>query len=229
MTIPKDRLFPATNAPSHPAELNQATNGLLTTFYAKPDLTGNTFSRIVTNLDFETKEDFAPGPGISTNYSIRWTGRVKAEFTEPYTFHLSVDEGARFTVSSLPPIDHWSQIEPEEISQQVPLVAGEYYDLEIELRDTNGPAKARLEWSSASVPKSIIPADHLFPSKPPVQSGQSETNLKTPPGLILRNGGFVGTRVTKSHRNSATSRPRTASSSPGCRRPWPPPSSRWPC
>ncbi|MDB6030306.1 MAG: hypothetical protein JWM16_644 [Verrucomicrobiales bacterium] len=198
MTIPKDRLFPATNAPSHPAEFHQTTNGLLATFYAKPDLTGNTFSRIVTNLDLDTSEATAPGLGITaTNYSIRWTGRVKADFTEPYTFHLSVDEGARFAINRLPVVDHWKRPEPEEINQQVSLVAGEYYDLEIELQNTNGPIKARLEWSSSSVPKSIIPSDHLFPSKPPVQSGQSELNLKTPPGLILRNGGFVGTRVAK--------------------------------
>ena len=60
-------------------------------------------------------------------------------------------------------VDHWNQSEPEEIQQQAPLVAGEYYDLEIELKNTNGPIRAKLEWSSASVPRAVVPSDHLFP------------------------------------------------------------------
>ena len=59
--IPTDRLFPATNFPSHPATLKVLTNGLLATFYAKADLTGNTFSRVDSTLDLETKEDTIPG------------------------------------------------------------------------------------------------------------------------------------------------------------------------
>jgi hypothetical protein len=196
--IPRDRLYPVLNSPAHKATINSATNGLLATFYARPDLSGNTYSRLVPTLDFDANADAAPAPGSSaSNYSVRWNGRVKADFTEPYTFQLSVDEGARLVINGLPVVDHWNQAEPEEIKQEVPLVAGEYYDLEVELRNTNGPAHARLEWNSASVPKSLVPADHLVPSKPPTQSGQSGANLKTPPGLILRNGGFVGTRVTK--------------------------------
>lgn len=196
--IPKERLFPSANFPGHTVQITQATNGLLATFYAKPDLTGSTFSRIDTTLNFEAKEDSAPGSGISaTNYSVRWNGRVKADFTEPCTLHLSVDEGARLAVNGVLLADHWTTNEPHVIERQVPMVAGEFYDLDVELRNTGGLASARLEWSSPSVPKALIPADHLFPSKPPARGPQTDATLFTPPGLALRNGGFVGAEVTR--------------------------------
>ena len=140
----------------------------------------------------------APAPGLSrTNYSVRWNGQVVADFTEPYTFHLAADQGVRFSVNGLMLVDHWAQEQSQELTQTVPLVAGERTDIQLELKNTEGAASATLEWSSPSVPKSPVPADHLFPSRPSVQSARENGNTKTPPGLLLRNGGFVGTKVAK--------------------------------
>jgi hypothetical protein len=194
--VPAHQLYPASNLSEHIANIGPATNGLLVTFYDKPDLTGNTFTRVDSGVQFMASN--APAPRFSpTNYSVRWNGQIRADFTEPYTFHITADEGVRFSVNGATLVDHWEQDQPQELAQQLSLVAGEKTDLELELKNTQGGASARLEWSSVSVPKSLIPADHLFPSKPAVHRALADTNAKTPVGLALRNGGFVGTKVAK--------------------------------
>jgi hypothetical protein len=47
----------------------------------------------------------------------------------------------------------------------IALVAGRKYDLLMEYYDNASGALARLLWSSAGTPKSVIPADHLFQPK----------------------------------------------------------------
>jgi len=194
--IPADRLYPTGNISEHRSSIGTASNGVLATYYNKPDLSGDSFSRVEPGVQFSTSNP--PAPGFpTTNYSVRWNGQIRADFTEPYTFHITADEGVRFAVNGLTLIDHWDQEEPQEITQAVSLVAGEKTDIEMELKNSQAGASARLEWSSASVPKALVPADHFFPSKPPIRSAVTDASAKTPVGLTLRNGGFVGTKVAK--------------------------------
>src|SRR4051812_20985653 len=120
--IPIHRLYPASSLPEHAASLGSATNGLLATFYSNPDLTGNTFSHVDSTVQFMASN--APAPGFSpTNYSVRWNGQVLADFTEHYTFHVSADQGLRFSVNGLMLVDHWAQDQAQELAQEVSLVA----------------------------------------------------------------------------------------------------------
>ncbi|HUR47438.1 MAG TPA: PA14 domain-containing protein [Candidatus Saccharimonadales bacterium] len=194
--IPSDRLYPVVDFPGHRSSVGAATNGLLATYYEKTDLSGSTFTRIEPGVQFAASN--APVPGLSdTNYSVRWNGQLRADFSESFTFYIAADEGVRFAVNGSTLIDQWNQEGPLDLTQQVFLVAGEKSEIELELKNTQGDARARLEWGSASVPKAIVPTDHLFPSKPPVRATHGDANAKAPIGLALRNGGFVGTKVTK--------------------------------
>jgi hypothetical protein len=71
------------------------------------------------------------------------------------------------------------------------LAAG-YYDIKMEMYENGGDAAARLRWSSASIPKNIIPSDYLIPfvqmwaHSPDPRDGQASVpisyNLRWGPG-----------------------------------------------
>ena len=48
------------------------------------------------------------------NWSARWTGQVKAQYSEQYTLCTSTDDGARLWVNGILIVDHWvPQVETE--------------------------------------------------------------------------------------------------------------------
>ncbi len=132
-------------------------------------------------------------PGISPAFfSARWLGQVMAEKTEPYSFYVVADEGARLWVNAELVIDRWEQAAAGELRATVPLRAGERCDLRLETRNTDDRGVARLLWSSPSVPKSVIPQRLLYPSKPsPGSGGGADENLVLPPGVMLTSGVLI--------------------------------------
>lgn len=132
-------------------------------------------------------------PGIpQAFFSARWLGQVMAEKTEPYSFYVVADEGARLWVNAELVIDRWEQATAGELRATVPLRAGERCDLRLEARNTDDRGVARLLWSSPSVAKSVIPQRLLYPSKPsPGGGGGADENLVLPPGVMLTSGVLI--------------------------------------
>jgi len=189
--IPRERLYAASFLTNHGAEIS-SEQGLLATFYKNPDFTGPTYSHIQPVLDYHNL-DQPPGPGISsTNFSARWTGQARAGHSEPHTFHIVSDKGMRLWLDGQLVIDRWDQSTLGEASATMPLVAGQRYDLEIEVPNRSGATVAKLLWSSPSIPRTVIPQSCLFPSKPASSRGiTADTSARMPAGLVLRGGSFL--------------------------------------
>jgi GH35 family endo-1,4-beta-xylanase len=147
--------------------------GLTATYFDNADLTGTTVSRIDPFVDFDFGEG-SPAPGIGAEtFSARWTGQVRPEYTEDYTVYAKSDNGVRLWVNNVLVINNWtSHLETENASPRLPFVAGRSYDVRLEYFDDTGRAAVKLLWSSASVPKAIIPTELLSPSTLPPDSGQ---------------------------------------------------------
>ena len=96
------------------------------------------------------------------NFSVRWRARVKPQFSETYTFKTVTDDGARLWVNGVPLVDKWIGQAATAWTGQITLVAGQYYDLEMQYFDGQFGASAKLYWSSASQPEQIIPALRLY-------------------------------------------------------------------
>jgi len=192
--LPRAVVHPAPSGPGHAAEL-VGRQGLLGTYYSSAEWSGNTFTRIDPTVNFDWPER-DPAPGISrTNFSVRWNGRLRAEYTEEYTFYTTSDEPVRLWLDNRLVLDRPEQAWLSELKESVPLLGGESYDIRLETRSTGGAAVARLLWSSASVSKTNIPATHLLPSRPPPRSVlPAPTDERLPAGIVLRNGSlFAGT------------------------------------
>jgi hypothetical protein len=138
--------------------------GLRGDYYDQPDFTGQHASRIDPGVDFDWGEG-APHPAIGVDtFSVRWTGQVQPRFGETYTFYTTSDDGVRLWVNDRLIIDNWTDHPPTEDRGTIALLANQRFDLRMELYENGGGAVARLEWSSATQDREVIPASRLYPA-----------------------------------------------------------------
>jgi len=155
--IPQSQLYP-------PATVTAGT-GLQGVYYSGNALSG---APLLTRIDPLINFDLswmspAPGTVPQDNYSVRWTGQVKAAYSETYTFYTTSDDGIRLWVNGVQLVNDWMNQGATEYSGSITLVAGQRYDIVIEYYEAAGDAVTKLAWSSASTPKAIIPQSQLYP------------------------------------------------------------------
>jgi dienelactone hydrolase len=167
--VPRNAAGPAigcsSNKTSFTTAAEAAGTGLQADYYANATLTGNP---VLTRVDPVINNDFvyvSPAPGFVPLefYSVRWTGQVKAVFTETYTFYTVSDDGIRLWINNVLLVDNWTNHGATENSGTINLVAGQKYDIKIEYYQGSGFAASKLLWSSASTAKAVVPSVQLYP------------------------------------------------------------------
>ena len=107
--------------------------------------------------------------GVSGDqFSVRWTGQVRAPATGSFTFFAAADDGVRLTVNGQQLVNAWVDQGETEYSGTLPLVAGQLYPVVMEMYENWGGAAARLRWSGPGVAKEIIPQSFLYPDSAPI-------------------------------------------------------------
>src|SRR3989344_3441531 len=138
--------------------------GLEATYFNESNLTDPGATRVDSTVNF----DWGTGPAIPSviygnTFSVRWTGHVRAEYSEAYTFYTRTDDGVRLWVNGQPLVDKWiNQGQAVEWSGSINLVAGQSYDITMEYFENTQRAVAQLSWSSLSTPKAIVPQAVLY-------------------------------------------------------------------
>ena len=148
------------------AEIRALIHGVRGEYFTNMTLSG---SPALTRLDPQIYFNWGGEvfPGTWDQCSVRWTGQVEPAFTEPYTFYVNTDDGARLWLNGNLIIDAWwDQAPTEYASQPIPLVAGQKYPLRLEWYDNTGSGTCELRWSSPSTPKQVIPSARLHPPEP---------------------------------------------------------------
>lgn len=139
-------------------------SGLVANYYAEENLAQLARAEVDPVVDFNWGSA-SPQPSVpADHFSVRWTGRLQAQFTETYTFHVRSDGGVRLHVNGQLILDAWAEAAVAERTGTIALRAGDTYDFRLEYRDVTGPAEVRLSWSSPSTPKAVIPSNQLYPS-----------------------------------------------------------------
>ncbi len=104
----------------------------------------------------------SPGVGgVGNNdFSVRWTGYIKAPGTGDFRFYTFTDDGARFWLNGVRIINDWNDHGPQETgSTIVRLEQGRYYPFKLEYYDASSGAVAQLHWDGPNTGgKNIIPA-----------------------------------------------------------------------
>ncbi len=140
---------------------NAPANGLLGEYFNNSDLTNLALTRVDPAVDFNWDYG-SPDPSIDPDtYSVRWTGMVKADRSETYTFYTRSNDGVRLWVNGKLLINNWTNHAETENKGGISLTAGTWYQIRLEYYEGTGRSVIRLLYSSPSTPKQVIPSDHL--------------------------------------------------------------------
>jgi glucose/arabinose dehydrogenase len=196
-------------------------SGLSATYFNNIDFTGTTVTRLDPTIDFVWGSG-SPASSIGADtFSARWTGQVEPQFTGTYTFYTQSDDGIRLWVNGQQLINNWTNHATTENSGTIAMTAGQRYDIRLEFYENAGGATARLLWSSASVPKAVIPTSRLYPGT----AAPSTVRINfQPAGAAVPSGYLADTGLTYASRgngqaygwnadNTAQTRDRNASNS----------------
>jgi hypothetical protein len=141
-----------------------AVHGLGVSYYDNADFTGRSFSGIDRTVNFDWGSG-APAAFIGADtFSARWTGKVIPKSSGPHTFSTYGDDGVRLWVNGQQLVDDWTLHPASERSGSITLTAGQPYDIRMEFYEREGPAVARLLWSSPGVSKAPVPSTQLSPT-----------------------------------------------------------------
>ncbi|WP_019913291.1 PA14 domain-containing protein [Paenibacillus sp. HW567] len=140
-----------------------AANGLQGEYFNNMQLSGT--PALVRNdavLDFNWRQG-SPDAAIGNDFfSVRWSGKIKPQYSETYSFYTTTDDGVRVWVNGTLVIDSWTKQSGTERTGSISLQAGQLYELKMEYYENQGDAKARLMWESPSQVKGTVPANALF-------------------------------------------------------------------
>ncbi len=136
--------------------------GLFGTYHNTRFLDSPVGSRIDGTINFNWDRGLAP-LGVGDNFSIRWTGKIKAIYSENYTITTRSDDGIRVYIDGNPVVMNWTNHSPRFDSGTIDLVAGQKHDIVIEFYENGGHAVIELYWQSASQAYEVVPSTQLFP------------------------------------------------------------------
>lgn len=111
------------------------------------------------------------------NFSVRWTGQVQAQTTEPYKF--TVETTQHFLCDGPPEfVRIWVDDQPAD-GKWILLKRGEKYDIRVEAGWAKGTAVAKLCWETKTNDRRVILPKFLYPERgttfPAVQAGQTRS------------------------------------------------------
>jgi hypothetical protein len=124
-----------------------------------------------------------PSPMVgATNFTVRWTGTVQAQFSETYNFITAADDGVRLYVNGQLLINDWvDKTNATTKTNSIALTAQQLYNLELDYYQKISNASVALSWSSPSTPLAIVPQTQLYPyiNPPPAVVLIAPTNSAT--------------------------------------------------
>jgi outer membrane protein OmpA-like peptidoglycan-associated protein len=121
--------------------------GLLGEYYDGRDFKTKVMTRIDPNIHFRWDINAPPANGMDPgNFSVRWTGRIKAPKTGKYLFNAVVDDGIRVKVGGKTVIDAWTMNDDVKYNGTIALTAGQTYDFQVEYFNGLFEGEVHLQW-----------------------------------------------------------------------------------
>jgi PA14 domain/Bacterial Ig-like domain/Malectin domain/Abnormal spindle-like microcephaly-assoc'd, ASPM-SPD-2-Hydin/Glucose / Sorbosone dehydrogenase len=155
-----DKVWSFTVAAAAPPPAQQ---GLMGEYFNNQNLTALVLTRTDPTVNFDWGTGSPHASIAPDTFSARWTGEVKADHSQQYTFSTLSDDGVRLWVGATLVINNWTDHPPTENAGTIALQAGQWYPITLEYYESGGIAAMSLSYASASTPKQIVPADHLRP------------------------------------------------------------------
>lgn len=165
-------------------ELEATGTGLQAEYFPLPNFKG-TPSLAKETVDFwwEEGHPYSKDPHASLppkfpkdNFTLRWTGRLKAPKTGTYKFYTTSDDGMRVFLNDTLIINKWDLRSEQEGFATVNLVAGKLYPIRVEYFEAGGSAYGWIHWTiPGQTDKKAIPTTFLYP--PPAKDTFVSNNI----------------------------------------------------
>jgi beta-glucosidase len=148
---------PVVPVPASALTTNGTEPGLKAEYFNNQELRGPAATvRTDARIDFNWGR-YKPVPELSeNNFSVRWTGKLKAPESGNYTLGFTADDGARLYVDGKLLVDAWSSNQRKTATSEIALEAGRSYELRLEYFQTNREAVAKLVWSYPRLAERMI-------------------------------------------------------------------------
>lgn len=135
--------------------------GLIAEYYSNSNWTGLITTRIDAAIDFNWGAGVPLANAPSNRFSVRWLGKLQARRSGSHAFHVVADDRARLWVGGQLVTDSWVA-SSSEVSGNVSLVAGQYYDLLLEYQELDGNAAVSLAWTPPGATREVVPQAQLY-------------------------------------------------------------------
>lgn len=122
-----------------------SVSGLLGSYYANKTLSGTAVTRVDAHVNFNWVASSPGVTGISTdNFSVRWTGVIKAPETGDYIFYVRSDDGSRLWINNAQIITQWTDQAAATKQATIHLEKDVIYNVKLEYYEAAGDAEIRM-------------------------------------------------------------------------------------
>ncbi len=172
--------------------------GITGSYFNNKTLTGSaTGTRVDNSINF----DWGTGaPGVTgvgaDNFSVRWSGSVRAPVTGSYIFQTISDDGVRLWVNGQQLINNWTDHSATtNNSASIVLTSGQSYSIVMEFYENGGNAVAKLNW--------LVPGYGTYsPISTQNVSNPDTSSFCTIPTQSCAGGGLLGGALGKYYNNT---------------------------
>lgn len=140
--------------------------GLKAEYFPNTSLSGAVVDRIDSNIAFQQWSTSLHHKLAINAHSMRWSGKVQAQYSQAYTFIVSVSGGVRVWVNNALVIDKWQEQSWTTVyGTPIALQAGQFYDIRVEYYNSDNTSGIMLYWQCASMAAELIPQSQLTPGE----------------------------------------------------------------
>jgi hypothetical protein len=144
-----------------------AGSGITGKFYNNYDFTALFSNKVVMGVQYGAYGGWAgKEPFPLSTFGVRWTGQVRPQYTETYTFRAPSLGDTRLWVNGVLVTCEWNGIDDNNISPlgTIALTAGQKYDIRLDYRGVSSQGDIVLYWSSPHTgAETVIPGSQLYP------------------------------------------------------------------
>lgn len=164
--------------------------GLRGEYFSDPNFKNKVFERVDSIIAFADWNNWVHHL-LTKAFSVRWTGKLLAQFTEAYSFGLTGGGNMKLFLND------------KQVTGKINLTAGAFYSVRLEFfnNDSDVRGGANFSWSSSSLNilspgGEIIPQLQLYPdavvvppvNKPPTANAGTDITIQLPLSSVILNG-----------------------------------------
>lgn len=162
-------------------------HGLIGRYYSGQNFDNLKMTRIDSVIAFDWGSNSPlPGEMPVDNFSVSWSGYIRAKVSGKYTFHMRSDDGGRLAINGFVFLDYWGSC-CRDFTGTVYLEAGKLYPVQFWMHEGGGGAGANyMRWEADGLPLEDVPHENLYAIDPVIDFSDDLSKRDTSNGLIGR-------------------------------------------